>query len=57
MKIQGLIEPSFDEKSCPLTIDDASNIYHFSTNDIPYRSEVSSSSAFVYGIESFKQWI
>lgn len=57
MKIQGLTEPSFDEKSCPLTIDDANNIYHFSTNDIPYRSEVSSSSAFVYGIESFKQSI
>lgn len=57
MKIQGLTEPSFDEKSCPLTIDDANNIYHFSTNDIPYRSEVSSSSAFVYGVESFKQSI
>ena len=57
MKIQGLTEPSFDEKSCPLTIYDANNIYHFSTNDIPYRSEVSSSSAFVYGIESFKQSI
>ena len=57
MKIQGLTEPSFDEKACPVTIDDANNIYHFDTNEIPYQAKVSASSAFVSGIESFKQQV